>query len=96
MTRSKLLIAAGILSLSTYSAVGLACSSMGSSTHAGKIMSIDENTNTFTIMDYQTMSPITFSADEKIMQQIMGAEGAAIVDYTGQGSDLTATGVQLQ
>lgn len=74
----------------------MACSSMGSSTHAGKIMSVDPETGTFTIMDFETMSPVTFSADETIMQQIMKGEGAAIVDYTGEGMDLTATGVRMQ
>ena len=96
MRHSVRLLAAGFLSLGVYSAAGLACSSMGSATHAGNIMSVDEGAKTFTIMDYQTMKPITFSADEKIMRLVMGAEGAAIVDYTGEGDDLTATSVQLQ
>ena len=90
-------LVAGIIVLSCMFSSGLwACSSMGTSTHAGKVMSIDEDANTFTIMDLQTMSPVTFNADKKIMQQIMNAEGTAIVDYTEEGADLTATGVQMQ
>lgn len=92
----KTLIAMAIIISGTYSAGLMACSSMGSSTHAGKIMSIDEDTKTFTIMDMQTMSPVTFNADQMIMQKIMNAQGTAIVDYTGEGKDLTATGVQMQ
>ena len=92
----KTLIAMAIIISGTYSAALVACSSMGPSTHAGKIMSIDEDTKTFTIMDMQTMSPVTFNADQMIMQKIMNAQGTAIVDYTGEGKDLTATGVQMQ
>ena len=73
-----MLVAATVLMSGIYSMGALACSSMGSSTHAGKIMSVDEATMTFTIMDLQTMSPVKFNAEEKIMQQIMNAEGTAI------------------
>lgn len=92
----RTLIAAAVVVSGIYSTGILACSSMGSSTHAGKIMSVDEATMTFTIMDLQTMSPVTFNADKNMMQQIMNADGTAIVDYTGEGEDLTATGIQMQ
>ena len=92
----KTLIAAAVLMSGIHSTGALACSSMGPSTHAGKVMSVDESAMTFTIMDLETMSPVTFSADEKIMRQIMNAEGTAIVDYTGEGKDLTATGIQMR
>lgn len=96
MKQRKYSIAVIVVLSGMFSSGLWACSSMGSSTHAGKVMSIDEDAKTFTIMDLQTMSPVTFNADKKIMQQIMNAEGTAIVDYTEEGENLTATGVQMQ
>ena len=74
----------------------LACSSMGPTTHVGRILSFDLGKSTFTILDAETVSPVTFHADEKIMQQITQARGMAMVDFTDDGVTLTATSVQTQ
>ena len=74
----------------------LACSSMGPTTHVGRILSFDLEKSTFTILDSETVSPVTFNADEKIMQQITQAKGMAMVDFTDDGINLTATNVQTQ
>lgn len=94
MIQKILMISAIVVISGMFSPALLACSAMGSTTHAGKVLSIDEDKSTFTILDMETLSPITFHADQAIMQQIMAAEGTAIVDFTGEGTSLTATGVR--
>lgn len=79
-----------------FSLSALACSSMGPTTHVGKVLSFDLDKSTFTILDTETVNPITFSADENIMQQIVEAKGMAIVNFTDDGITLTATNVQTQ
>lgn len=74
----------------------LACSSMGLTTHVGRILSFDLEKSTFTILDAETVSPVMFNANEKIMQQIVQAKGMAMVDFTDDGVTLTATNVQTQ
>lgn len=96
MNQKILMISAVVVISGVFSSALLACSAMGPTTHAGKVLSIDEDKSTFTILDMETLNPITFNADQKIMQQIMDAEGTAIVDFTGEGASLTATGVRSQ
>ena len=79
-----------------FSLGALACQAMGPTTHVGRILSFDLEKSTFTILDSETVSPVTFSADEKIMQQIAQAKGMAMVDFTDDGVTLTATNVQTQ
>lgn len=69
---------------------------MGPTTHAGKILSFNEGERTFTLLDMETMKPITFSADDAIMQKIANAQGMAIVDFSSEGAGLTATRVEIQ
>ena len=38
---------------------------MGPTTHAGKILAFNEGDRTFTILDMETMKPITFSAGRR-------------------------------
>ena len=47
-------------------------------------------------MKMETMKPITFSADDAIMQKIANAQGMAIVDFSSEGAGLTATRVEIQ
>ena len=85
-----------IVVCSVFSVDTWACSAMGPTTHAGKILAFNEGDRTFTILDIQTMKPITFSADDAIMQKIVNAEGMAIVDFTSEETGLTATRVEIQ
>ena len=92
----KLSLLAVIVVSSVFSVNTWACSAMGSTTHAGKILAFNEGERTFTILDMETMKPITFSAGDAIMQKIVQAEGMAIVDFSSDGTGLTATRVEMQ
>ena len=95
--KSKVLSMFTVFVASVVFSVGaLACQAMGPTTHVGRILSFDLEKSTFTILDSETVSPVTFSADEKIMQQIAEAKGMAMVDFTDDGVTLTATSVQTQ
>lgn len=96
MKSRTLSLLAVIVVFSVFSANTWACSAMGPATHAGKILAFNEGDRTFTILDMETMKPITFSADNDIMQKIVGAEGMAIVDFASDGAGLTATRVEIQ
>ena len=85
-----------IVVFSVFSVNTWACSAMGATKHAGKILAFDEGDRTFTILDMETMKPITFNASNDIMQKIVGAEGMAIVDFSSDGTGLTATRVEMQ
>lgn len=87
---------AGVVTSIVFSFGALACSVMGPTTHVGKILSFDLEKSTFTILDAETISPVTFSADDKIMQQIVEARGTAMVDFSNDGVKLTATNITIQ
>ena len=65
-------------------------------THVGRILSFDLEKSTFTILDAETVSPVTFNADQNIMQQIAQAKGMAMVNFKDDGVTLTAIEVQTQ
>jgi hypothetical protein len=96
MKSRTLSLLAVIVIFSVFSVNTWACSAMGPTTHAGKILAFNEGDRTFTILDMQTMKPITFSADDAIMQKIANAQGMAIVDFSSEGAGLTATRVEIQ
>lgn len=73
-----------------------ACSAMGPTTHVGKIMSYDLDKSTFTILDAETVSAVTFNADNKILEKIANAKGMVKVDFADDGVTLTATDVLTQ
>ncbi|MDA9982384.1 hypothetical protein N9H39_06530 [Gammaproteobacteria bacterium] len=96
MKSRTLSLLAVIVIFSVFSVNTWACSAMGPTTHAGKILSFNEGERTFTLLDMETMKPITFSADDAIMQKIANAQGMAIVDFSSEGAGLTATRVEIQ
>jgi hypothetical protein len=96
MKSRTLSLLAVIVVSSVFSVNTSACSAMGSTTHAGKILAFNEGDRTFTILDVETMKPITFSADAEIMQKVVNAEGMAIVDFARDATGLTATRVKMQ
>ena len=73
-----------------------ACTAAGPSTHVGKVLEIDSANNTFTILDAQSVSQVTFKANGDIMEKVINAGGTAFVDYDTDGVTLTATDVTFK
>lgn len=71
----------------------MACDSAGPSTHIGQLMNLDNSNKTFTIMDAETRSPITFNTNDEIMGALKGYAGMLMVNYKESESGLTAIGV---
>jgi hypothetical protein len=72
-----------------------ACDAAGPSTHVGNIKSVDATGKTFTIIDAQTQSPITFVANNEIINGLKDAKGSVMVNYEEMedSSKLKALGV---
>ncbi len=75
------------------SASAVACESMGPSAHVGQVTSIDSGKGTFTIMDAESRSPITFTASSDIISGLKDAKGMVKVNFEEQGKNLNAVGV---
>ena len=63
------------------SSVAYACDSMGPNVHAGTISSIDNEAQTFTIIDAETSKPITFKASKEIMLQLAAHNSPATLSW---------------
>lgn len=72
-----------------------ACDAAGPSTHIGTVQSVDAAGKTFTIIDAQTQSPITFVASNEIIDGLKDAKGSVMVNYeeVNGSSSLKALGV---
>lgn len=70
-----------------------ACESAGPDTHIGQLMSVDAKGKTFTIQDAQSRSPITFVANNEIIEGLKEANGSIMVNYKETEDQLTAVGV---
>lgn len=72
-----------------------ACDAAGPSTHVGTVQSVDAGSKTFTILDAQTRKPITFVANNEIIDGLKDAKGSIMVNYeeVDGSSDLKALGV---
>jgi hypothetical protein len=75
-------------------AVVWACSAAGPNKHVGMLMNVDAATNTFTMLDAETNQPITFLADEAIIEGLSHANGMIHVNFEVEGTKLRATDVQ--
>ena len=71
----------------------LACDAMGKNTHVGNLVSVDAANSTFTIRDAQSRGPITFIANNEILEGLKQADGSIMVNYQEEGDTLTAIGV---
>lgn len=88
-----------ILSVAIMAAVSgttWACTAAGPTTHVGKVLKVDTEKKTFTILDAQIVAPITFQADEDIMKKVVDAKGTAFVDFKAEGINLIATDVVIR
>lgn len=72
-----------------------ACDAAGKSTHIGTVQSVDASGKTFTIIDAQSRKPITFMANNEIIDGLKEAKGSVMVNYEEMdgSSDLKAVGV---
>ena len=93
---NKLILIVSIAITFVVSNPTLACQAAGLATHVGKVLKVDHGEKTFTILDAQTVSPITFEASEEILARVSNASGTAFVDYDVDGLILIATGVTFQ
>lgn len=68
----------------------MACGPPDLKTHVGKVLSVDKSAGTFTLIDAESMSPVTFSADAKLLEQLSRASGNVAVKYETIGETLRA------
>ncbi len=74
-------------------ALALACGAPGSTTHVGGLMAVDQDNKSFTILDAQSGSPVSFVADDGILESLGGASGVIQVTYEQTGETLRALAV---
>lgn len=72
-----------------------ACSVAGPNKHVGEVTAVDNATATFTIMDAETRSPITFQASAAILKDVSSAKGQVMVSYEEKGDGLVAVDVHF-
>lgn len=77
----------------TVPALALACGAPGSTTHVGGLMTVDQDDKSFTILDAQSGSPISFLADDGILESLGGASGVIQVTFEKTGDTLRALAV---
>lgn len=87
------IILATALVLSMAAGATFACEGMGPSKHVGQLLTVDATKHTFTIQDAQSRSPITFTANNEIIDGLKGYSGNLMVNYTEDDAGLTAVGV---
>jgi len=76
------------------SAPSWGCSAVGPNKHVGLLLEIDNAAGSFTVLDAQTNRPISFIADERILNELGNVKGQILVDFEAEGSKLRATGVE--
>lgn len=71
------------------------CSALGPNKHMGFLLDISESSKSFTIHDAESNSPITFQADDTILDHLKNAQGRILVGFESEGSDLRATEINF-
>ncbi len=71
-----------------------ACSALGPNKHLGTVISLDAAAQTITVLDAQTRQPVTFLANEELLNEARNAKGQIIVDYETEGTQLRAISIQ--
>jgi len=72
-----------------------ACSAVGANKHVGKLLCVDAAANSFTVLDAETIRPITFLADQNILSRLAGHEGQVLVEFEAEGTNLRAIDVRF-
>lgn len=93
MLKKSMMIVAFIASVFLVPVYTWACDGAGPMTHVGNVLSIDAKAKTFTLRDAQTSSPITFKANDEIINGLKDAHGMITVKYQEDGDKLNAVGV---
>ena len=75
-------------------AASQACSALGPNKHVGPVICLDAAAQTITVLDAQTRQPVTFLANEELLNEARNAKGQIIVDYETEGAQLRAIGIQ--
>lgn len=96
MKQLKHYVFAGILCCSFIfglSSYALACKAMGANKHVGVIQTIDQDSNSFSIIDAETGKKMTFEASSEIIENIK-VNLRVIVTYQANGEILIAEAVE--
>ena len=93
MTKLNVLIGSAVLAAALTPLTGMACGAADKYTHIGNVLSVDASGKTFTIRDAQSQAPITFVANNEIIEGLKDAKGSVMVSYQENGDKLTAVGV---
>lgn len=72
-----------------------ACGAPEQNVHVGQLMAVDTKAKSFTILDMQTASPITFVSDEQLITGLAGVKGIVQVLYRKDGDSLRAIDVRF-
>ncbi len=94
MKRNTFLVAAVLAAFLTAPVASSACSALGPSAHVGPVLAIDAEAKTFTVLDAQTNTPVTFLADDALLAELENVEGRVVVDFEADGVDLRAIGIR--
>ena len=75
-------------------ALSLACSSLGTSTHAGIIEQIDAKAGTLTLIDAETGKSITFLVSPSLLGSLK-PNSRVMIDFKVDGNALVAKKIQI-
>jgi len=56
----------------------------------GLLLDINDSNRSFTIHDVESDAPITFLADDAMLDRLGGVQGRILVEYETEGTDLRA------
>jgi hypothetical protein len=82
-----------LTALLTIPTLTLACGAAGSNIHVGGLMTVDQGNKSFTILDAQSGSPISFLADDGILERLGGESSVIQVTYEQTGDALRAVAI---
>lgn len=95
--RSNSILAGIIIASAAVSAApAVACEAAGANTHVGRVLQVDRDGGTFSIMDAEKMTAIEFNASDAILDKLGSGDAMAMVSYEETNDGLTATRVALQ
>ncbi len=72
-----------------------ACTGAGHNKHVGDVTMVDKLAGTFTIHDMESDGPITFTADQAVLQNASQAKGQVTVSFEKKGDKLKAIDLHL-
>jgi hypothetical protein len=67
-----------------------ACSAAGPDKHVGPVTAVDQQAGTFTILDAEKRTPITFVASKQVLSHAAAAKGSVIVRFEQADGGLVA------